>query len=90
MTWLDGITDLMNMSLSKLQEMVKDMEAWHAAVHSAAKSQTQLNDWTTTYKIDKQQGLTVWNCIAQYLVIPIMKNNLKIMYVDNWVTLLYF
>ena len=82
--WLDYIADWVDMSLSKLQEIVKDTEAWHAAAHGVTKSQTQLSNWTTRER--ELFRLTGTFCILIVVVVTKTHTSMKIQQVYlHWV-----
>ena len=65
MRWLDGITDSVDLSLSKLRETVKDREAWHAVVHGVTRSRTWMSDWTTVMRPESCWEVSVQPWVSQ-------------------------
>ena len=82
MKWLDGITDAMDMSLSKLQELVMDRAAWHAAVQGVTKRMTLLSDWTELVNITKD--LLLWSLEYQLLSPSSYKHSLGLVLQLSW------
>ena len=86
--WLDGITNSMDMSLSWLQGMVKNREAWHAVIHGVAKSSTLLSNWTTTMslvdRVPENLWTEVWNIVQKAVVHGVAKSLTQ---VSDWTEL---